>query len=85
MAGTSVRGFGSLALGDQRGHARPQSESWRDAVIQSYGLHWRLDRVDWGRPKVAGTLLGAASQARGRGQSISESREEYTPSMQSMI
>jgi hypothetical protein len=54
-------------------------------VIQSYGLHWRLDRVDWGRPKVAGTLLGAASQARGRGQSISESREEYTPSMQSMI
>ncbi len=33
-------------------------------MIQGYGLHWRADRVFWGRPKVAGTLLGAASQSR---------------------
>ncbi len=32
-------------------------------MIQSYGLHWRNDRVFWGRPKVAGTLLGAASRS----------------------
>ncbi len=32
-------------------------------MIQSYGLHWRMDRVFWGRPKVAGTLLGAASRS----------------------
>jgi len=29
-------------------------------VIQSYGLHWHIDRVFWGRP---GTLLGAASRS----------------------
>ena len=32
-------------------------------MIESYGLHWKLDKVDWGRPKVAGTLLGAASRS----------------------
>ena len=32
-------------------------------MIQSYGLHWRVDRVFWGRPKVAGTLYGAASSS----------------------
>lgn len=32
-------------------------------MIQSYGLHWHVDRVFWGRPKVAGTLLGAASRS----------------------
>ncbi len=32
-------------------------------MIQSFGLHWREDRVFWGRPKVAGTLLGAASRS----------------------
>lgn len=31
-------------------------------MIQSYGQHWHIDRVFWGRPKVAGTLLGAASR-----------------------
>ena len=33
-------------------------------MIQSYGLHWRIERVDWGRPKVRGTLLGAASKSK---------------------
>lgn len=35
-----------------------------DLLIHSYGLHWRLDRVDWGRPNHPGTLLGAASRSR---------------------
>ncbi|MBK8285114.1 MAG: GIY-YIG nuclease family protein [Ahniella sp.] len=33
-------------------------------MILSFGLHWRVDRVSWGYPKVAGTLLGAASRSR---------------------
>ena len=32
-------------------------------MIQSYGLHWQINRVFWGRPKVAGTLHGAASKS----------------------
>jgi len=32
-------------------------------MIESYGLHWRVDRVFWGRQKVSGTLLGAASRS----------------------
>lgn len=32
-------------------------------MIQSYGLHWHVDRVFWGRPKVPGSLLGAASKS----------------------
>ncbi len=32
-------------------------------MIQSYGLHWRTERVSWGKQKVAGTLLGAASRS----------------------
>ena len=32
-------------------------------MIQSYGLHWHIDRVFWGYPNVAGTLLGAASRS----------------------
>lgn len=32
-------------------------------MIESYGLHWHLGRVSWGRPKVAGTLLGSASRS----------------------
>ena len=32
-------------------------------MIQSFGLHWRIDRVAWGRQKVAGRLLGAASRS----------------------
>lgn len=32
-------------------------------MIESYGLHWRADRVFWGRQKVSGTLLGAASRS----------------------
>ena len=32
-------------------------------MILSYGLHWRTERVFWGRPKVFGTLLGAASRS----------------------
>lgn len=34
-------------------------------MISSYGLHWRSDRVVWGRPNNAGTLLGAAGRGRG--------------------
>jgi hypothetical protein len=33
-------------------------------MIRSFGLHWRADRVFWGRPNDAGTLLGAASRSR---------------------
>lgn len=33
-------------------------------MIKSYGLHWQTDQVFWGRPKVKGTLLGAASRSR---------------------
>ena len=32
-------------------------------MIKSYGLHWRIDHVFWGRPKVAGTLWGAARRS----------------------
>ncbi len=32
-------------------------------MIRSFGLHWRIDRIDWGRPNVPGTLLGAASRS----------------------
>jgi hypothetical protein len=34
-------------------------------VIKSYGVHWRADRVNWGKqgPKNQGTLLGAASKS----------------------
>ena len=33
-------------------------------MIKTYGVHWRLDRVAWGKPHVAGTLLGAISRSR---------------------
>jgi hypothetical protein len=35
-------------------------------MIQSYGLHWTIQRVDWGKPGVgnSGTLLGAATKSR---------------------
>lgn len=35
-------------------------------MVKSYGLHWSIDRVFWGRPGVGhtGTLLGAASRSR---------------------
>jgi hypothetical protein len=35
-------------------------------MIQTYGLHWTIDRVDWGKPGVgnSGTLLGAATRSR---------------------
>jgi hypothetical protein len=32
-------------------------------MIRSFGLHWRADRVEWGRQNSAGTLLGAASRS----------------------
>jgi hypothetical protein len=32
-------------------------------MIRSYGVHWHIDRVFWGRPNNAGTLLGAASRS----------------------
>jgi hypothetical protein len=33
-------------------------------VIRSYGLHWAADKIFWGRPGVAGTLMGAASRSK---------------------
>ncbi|VAY87154.1 GIY-YIG nuclease family protein [Ferrovum myxofaciens] len=33
-------------------------------MIKSYGLHWHIDRVDWGKPNKSGTLEGAASRTR---------------------
>ena len=33
-------------------------------MIRSYGLHWRTDRVNWGKNGVAGTLIGLASRSR---------------------
>ncbi len=32
-------------------------------IIRSYGLHWHIDRVYWGRQNDRGTLLGAASRS----------------------
>jgi hypothetical protein len=32
-------------------------------MIQSYGVHWHVDRVFWGRPNDSGTLMGAASRS----------------------
>jgi hypothetical protein len=35
-------------------------------MIRSYGLHWTIERVDWGKPGVgnSGTLLGAATRSK---------------------
>jgi hypothetical protein len=33
-------------------------------MIKSYGLHWNVQKVFWGRPNVSGTLLGAASRTK---------------------
>jgi hypothetical protein len=33
-------------------------------MIQTYGLHWHRDHVDWGWQNAAGTLLGAASRSK---------------------
>jgi hypothetical protein len=32
-------------------------------MIRSYGLHWTIDRVFWGKQNNPGTLLGAASRS----------------------
>ncbi len=32
-------------------------------MILSYGLHWHIDRVFWGRPNASGALWGAASRS----------------------
>jgi hypothetical protein len=37
-------------------------------MIRSYGLHWKQDQVFWGRQKVSGTLLGAASRSKNANQ-----------------
>jgi len=47
-------------------------------IIRTYGLHWRLKRVNWGRRGEAGTLLGAASRsARARPVDFHEQRGIY--------
>jgi hypothetical protein len=47
-------------------------------MIRSFGLHWRIDRVFWGRQKVAGLLLGAASRsAKARQVDFREQRGIY--------
>lgn len=33
-------------------------------MIRSYGLHWHIEKVNWGHPGVAGTLLGAERLTR---------------------
>lgn len=33
-------------------------------MINNYGLFWREDQVFWGKKKLSGTLLGAASQSQ---------------------
>jgi len=39
--------------------------SWKGgSLIRSYGVHWRNDKVFWGRQNVAGELLGAASRRK---------------------
>lgn len=40
------------------------SEIMGPKMILSFGLHWHLDRVNWGKPGVLGELLGAASRSR---------------------
>jgi hypothetical protein len=32
-------------------------------MIEAFGLHWHLDRVNWGRQNSPGTLLGSASRS----------------------
>ena len=32
-------------------------------MIRSFGLHWHVERVFWGRPNNSGTLWGAASRS----------------------
>jgi len=32
-------------------------------MIRSYGVHWHVDGVFWGKPNNSGTLLGAASRS----------------------
>ncbi|WP_423415887.1 GIY-YIG nuclease family protein [Hyphomicrobium sp. B1] len=32
-------------------------------MIESYGLHWHIDKVFWGRQNNAGSLRGAASRS----------------------
>jgi hypothetical protein len=34
------------------------------AIIRTYGLHWTIAHVDWGRQNSAGTLLGAARRSK---------------------
>lgn len=47
-------------------------------MIRSFGLHWHADRVFWGRPNNAGTLLGAASRSpRARSVDFREQRGIY--------
>tara|TARA_B100000614_G_C14314453_1_gene397680 strand:+ start:109 stop:591 length:483 start_codon:yes stop_codon:yes gene_type:complete len=33
-------------------------------MIRSFGLHWRVDRVEWGHQNSQGALYGAASKSR---------------------
>jgi hypothetical protein len=32
-------------------------------MMRSYGVHWHIDRVFWGKQNNAGTLFGAASRS----------------------
>jgi hypothetical protein len=36
-------------------------------LIQNYGLFWREDRVNWGKPKTRGTLEGYLTGAKRQG------------------
>jgi hypothetical protein len=47
-------------------------------MIRSYGLHWHIDRVSWGKQNNPGTLLGAASRSpRARTVDFREQRGIY--------
>ena len=47
-------------------------------MIRSYGLHWHIDRVFWGKQNNPGTLRGAASRSpRARAVDFREQRGIY--------
>lgn len=47
-------------------------------MIKSYGLHWHIERVEWGRQNVSGSLLGAASRSsKARSVDFREQRGIY--------
>lgn len=47
-------------------------------IIRTYGVHWHIERVYWGKQNDAGTLLGAASRSsRARSVDFRDQRGVY--------